>query len=101
MYQDLRDFNNLVKKNITKGVKLAGTSVTNWYGTEKIKIRNKVYLLSKYRRRSVSNTNNFFKVSLLRLLDGRNSFTLTLSYKEKEEYLLKPIIVYIMNSVRL
>ena len=100
-FQDILDFNNLLKKNITKGVNLAGGTITNWYGTEKIKIRNKVYLLSKYRRRSAINTNSFFKVSLLRLLDGRNSFTLTLSYEEKEEYLLKPIIVYIMKSVRL
>ena len=100
-FQDILDFNNLLKKNITKGVNLAGGTVTNWYGTEKIKIRNKVYLLSKYRRSSAINKNSFFKVSLLRLLDGRNSFTLTLSYEEKEEYLLKPIIVYIMKSVRL
>ena len=98
---EILDLDNLLEKNVTIGVASSGSTVTNWYGTEIIKIENKVYLLSRYRRRSGINANNFFRVSLLRLLDGKKSFTLTLSYEEKEEYLLKPILRYIISSVKI
>mgnify|MGYP001345495821 CR=1 FL=1 len=98
---EILEFDNSLEKNVTMGVELSGSTLTNWYGTEIMKIGDKVYLLSKYRRRSGINKNNFFRVSLLRLLDGKKSFTLTLSYEETEEYFLKPIIVYIIKSVKL
>lgn len=98
---EILDFDNSLEKSITSGAELSGGTVTNWYGTEIIKIGNKTYLLSKYRRRSVINTNNVFRVSLLRLLDSKKSFTLTLSYEEKEEYLLEPILGHIIKSVKL
>ena len=97
---EISEINNVLQENIMEGVVSSGSTLTDWYGTEKIKIRDKVYLLSKYRRRSGINPNNFFRVSLVRLLHGRHSFTLTLSYEEKEQYLLDPIIEYIMNSIR-
>ena len=98
---DILVLDNSLEISVTEGVELTGSTMTNWYGTEIIKIGNKIYLLSKYRRKSGINTNNFFRVSLLRLIDGKNSFTLTLSYEEKEEYLLKPILGHIIKSVKL
>jgi hypothetical protein len=38
-------------------------------------------------------------VSLLRLLDRNSSFTLTTSYDESNEFLLKPITNVIINSI--
>ena len=79
---------------------LIGGEVTHWYGTEKVRVNQKVYLLSKYRRRSAINPNLYFRVSLLRLLEGEKSFTLTMSYEEENEYFLKPIIEYVIDSVK-
>ena len=93
--------NQQLQSSVSQGVASNGGRVTKWYGTEKVKIANKLYLLSKYRRQSSINSNFFFRVSLLRLLDGSNSFTLTLSYEEKEQHLLKPIINKIRNSIQL
>ena len=74
-------------------------NVVEWYGTEKVQIKQKVYLLTKYKRRSALDRNKYFKVSLLRLLDRNSSFTLTTSYDESNEFLLKPITNVIINSI--
>ena len=95
----ISEFDDELKQNITKGVASSGARVTTWYGTEKIRVRNKIFLLSKYRRTSAIQTNTYFRVSLMRLLHGKHSFTLTLSYNETEEYLLRPIIEYMMKTV--
>jgi len=90
-----------IRSAVSEGVTLSGGRVTHWFGTEKVRVNQKFYLLSKYRRRSITNPNQFFRVSLLRLWDGKQSFTLTLSYAERHEFLLKPIIAKIGNSVSL
>jgi|TARA_B110000503_G_scaffold133841_1_gene211940 hypothetical protein len=96
----LNEFNKQLRSSISNGVKLAGGKLTEWYGTEKVNVNGKVYLLSKYKRQSAFNPNLYFKVNLLRLLDGQNSFTLTLSYEEKVKYFLKPIIDKIRSSIQ-
>lgn len=96
----VKEFDAILQKNIALGVLSSGHKVTNWMGTEKIIIEDRIFLLSRYRRQSGLDPNRFFRVGLLRLLDGKNSFTLTLSYEEKEHYLLYPIINKIMNSTR-
>lgn len=96
----LYEFNNQLRSSISNGVKLGGGQLTDWYGTEKVKVNGKYFLLSKYKRQSAFNPNLYFNVSLLRLLDGQNSFTLTLSYEEKVQYFLKPIIDKIRSSIQ-
>ena len=94
------EINQVLRNSLSEGVMLGGGEVTHWYGTEKARVNQKVYLLSKYRRRSAINPNSYFRVSLLRLLEGEKSFTLTMSYEEKNEYFLKPIIEYVKDSVK-
>lgn len=97
----LNEFNKQLRSSISNGVKLAGGQLIEWYGTEKVNVNRKIYLLSEYKRQSAFNPNLYFNVSLLRLLDGQNSFTLTLSYEEKVKYFLKPIIDKIRNSIQI
>ena len=58
------DVNQELRDSLSNGVMLGGGQVTHRYGTEKIKINRKVYLLSKYRRRSSINPNFHLRVSL-------------------------------------
>lgn len=95
----MKQFNEQLRNSISEGVKLSGGKVVEWYGTEKVQIKQKVYLLTKYKRRSALDRNKYFKVSLLRLLDRNSSFTLTTSYDESNELLLKPITNVIINSI--
>ena len=95
----MKQLNEQLRNSISEGVKLSGGKVVEWYGTEKVKIKQKVYLLTKYKRRSGLDRNKYFKVSLLRLLDRNSSFTLTTSYDESNEFLLKPITNVIINSI--
>ena len=95
----LNEFNKQLRSSISNAVKLAGGQLIEWYGTEKVQIKQKVYLLTKYKRRSALDRNKYFKVSLLRLLDRNSSFTLTTSYDESNEFLLKPITNVIINSI--
>lgn len=95
----MKQFNEQLRNSISEGVKLSGGKVVEWYGTEKVQIKQKVYLLTKYKRRSALDRNKYFKVSLLRLLDRNSSFTLTTSYDESNEFLLKPITNVIINSI--
>jgi len=97
----LNEFNKQLRSSISNGVKLAGGRLIEWYGTEKVNINRKIFLLSKYKRQSAFNPNLYFNVSLIRFLDGQNSFTLTLSYEEKVKYILKPIIDKIRNSIQI
>ena len=71
----MKQFNEQLRNSISEGVKLSGGKVVEWYGTEKVQIKQKVYLLTKYKRRSALDRNKYFKVSLLRLLDRNSSFT--------------------------
>jgi hypothetical protein len=95
----MKQFDQQLRSSISEGVKLSGGKVVEWYGTEKVKIKQKVYFLTKYKRRSVLDRNKYFKASLLRLLDRNSSFTLTTSYDESNEFLLKPITNVIINSI--
>ena len=95
----MKQFNEELRNSISEGVKLSGGKVVEWYGTKKVQIKQKIYLLTKYKRRSALDRNKYFKVSLLRLLDRNSSFTLTTSYDESNEFLLKPITNVIINSI--
>ena len=95
----LNEFDEAINQSISDGLKRSGLMVTHWYGTRKVKIRNKVFLVSSYRRTSAVNKESFFKVRMVRLLDGKNSLTLTLSFEEKTAFLLEPIIEKMQNSI--
>lgn len=97
---DLFEIDAALEQSLRKAGDTSGFILTNWYGTERIVIGNKIYLISKYRRTSRANPTSFFRVSLLRLLDGKKSFTVTHSYQEKQEFLLRPIVDHIIKSVK-
>jgi len=95
---DIIDFDAALEKGIREGVSRIGSGVLHWNGTKKIIIGSKVVLHTTYIRKSIRNTGDRFKVNLYRYLDKEQTFTMTLSYNQKLELLLKPIINRIAYS---
>ena len=93
---DLKSYNNEMERELRAAKAL---QVKSWLGTKKMTINNKTFLVTSYKRASTIRTNTFFIVTLYRLLNAKRSFTLTLSYDEKQTKLLKPIVNYVANSL--
>ena len=53
----LNEFNKQLRSSISNGVNLAGGQLIEWYGTEKVNVNRKIYLLSEYKRQSAFNPN--------------------------------------------
>ena len=93
---DLKSYNNEMERELRAAKTL---QLKSWFGTKKMTINNKTFLVTSYKRASTIRTNTFFIVTLYRLLNAKSSFTLTLSYDEKQTKLLKPIVNYVANSL--
>lgn len=98
---EVTQFNGHLQSFMTQSLNEIGVSITHWYGTSKQNIHSKIYLRTDYRRTSAFKSDTFFKVTLLRFLSAEKSFTLTLSYDEKHEVLLDPIINRIGQSLQM
>ena len=55
--------------------------------------------VTEYKRSPIKSNGNF-KVRLVRVFNGGKSFTLTVSYREDKEYVLRPICDRIISSLR-
>ncbi len=67
--------------------------------TEKVEIGGVVVLKSKFKRKK-QGTDEFTVQYSYRVLDGHDSFTLTVGYKESQEEILRPIVEKIAQSLR-
>jgi len=98
---DLAELDKYIKEQVVAGQKSIGNNVTHWLGTKISKIGGKLFFVSSYRRTSVIRKNTYFIVTLFRLIDANNSFTLTFSYDERHSFLLKMIQEHVVSSLRL
>lgn len=96
--EDVREIDSELQANIIPGVGSAGNRLLEWRGTRKRSINGLTYLVTEYRRTSSEIAP--FRVRLLRLLDGPRSFTITVSYREDQQYFLGTIADHIIQSVR-
>jgi hypothetical protein len=98
--QDLKELDSELKQNITKAVQSLGMSITSWNGTTKAEINGITVFVTEYRRASFRGSGNF-RVRLVRVFAGNESFTLTVSYLESASMLLQPITDRIIRSMKL
>ena len=84
---------------VEKSATRLGVSVLEWKGTERRDLHGTTGFVSEYRR-SPWRDNGVFVVKMLRVLDGPQSFTVTLSYREDEGARLRPLCERILASVR-
>ncbi len=96
---DIRELNNALRESIVKAGLINGFSVLVWKGTSKQVINGITAFVTEYKRSQLNNNGNF-KVRLVRVFNGKQSFTMTVSYRENQEYLLRPICDRIISSLR-
>lgn len=95
---DIEELDRTLRANLDKAGKEIGFTVLAWKGTQKQVINGTVVFVTEYRRSPIKSGN--FVVRLIRVLNGPQSFTLTVSYRESDEFLLRPISDRIISSLR-
>ena len=96
---DIRELDTALRESMVKAGKINGFSVLVWNGTSKQVINGVTAFVTEYKRSPLNNNGNF-KVRLVRVFNGGKSFTMTVSYRENQEYFLRPICDRIISSLR-
>lgn len=97
--EDLAEIDAELRKNLLPAVEAAGNRLLEWRGTRRIDVNGIAVLLSEYRR--TSRQVPAFRAQLARVLAGARSFTVTISYREDQEYLLAPICERVLRTIRM
>jgi hypothetical protein len=95
---DIRELDSALRESMVKAAQIGGFSVLAWNGTIKQVINGITAFVTEYKRSPLKGNGNF-KVRLVRVFNGGKSFTLTISYREDQEYLLRPIGDRIISSL--
>ncbi len=96
---DIRELDSALRESMVKAGQINGFTVLAWNGTSKQVINGTTAFVTEYKRSPLKNNGNF-KVRLVRVFNGSKSFTLTVSYREDQDYLLRPICDRIISSLR-
>ncbi len=97
--EDLAVFDRSLAAETGKGYVAFGGRITRWWGTRRVRHLTRYLLVSEYSR-SGSDSIGPFRVQLVRVLNGSESFTFTISYAEKLEPILRPICDSVISSLR-
>jgi hypothetical protein len=96
---DIRELDAALRDLMVKAGQINGFSVLAWDGTSKQVVNGVTVFVTEYKRSPLNNNGNF-KVRLVRVFNGGKSFTMTVSYRENQEHLLRPICDRIISSLR-
>lgn len=96
--EDLVHIENSILKNLQRGAEVAGYKILSWENMKRVEINGMIALVTDYRREFPGRP--VFKVRLVRVINGPSSFTVTVSYREDQEVLLKPITNYIISTLQ-
>lgn len=94
----IKELDESVRQNFTKGLEAAGGKVVDWLGTKTHSIDGSIYFISGSKH--LSPRGDSFRGILVRYLNAGNSFTIIVSYRENDEYFLMPICNKIISSIR-
>lgn len=96
----LRDIDNMLRESIMKAGQATGLSVLVWNGSSKQIINGVTTFVTEYKRSPTNNNGNFI-VRLVNVFNNNKTFGLTVSYREDQEYLLRPICDRIISTLRI
>jgi hypothetical protein len=96
---DLNEIGVGLKKGLAIPKTTLGIKMTNWFGIEK-KVISGLYVIVHEHQNSGINEKNAMRVRGVRVLQSPHSFTLTLSYRERDAKKMLPIIDFMTNSLR-
>lgn len=97
---DIRELDSALREMMIKAGQISGFSILTWNGTSKLVINGITAFITEYKRSPLNNNGNF-KVRLVRIFNDSKSFTLTVSYRKNQEFLLRPICDRIISSLRI
>lgn len=97
---DVKDLDEWLKEIIFKSSNASGISILSWEGTKKSTINGLTTFITEYHRKSLTDAGSF-RVRLVRVFAGDKTFTLTVSYNEKEAFFLKNITDKIISSLNM
>jgi hypothetical protein len=94
----IKELDDGVKKNYTIGLETSGGKLVSWLGTTMKSINGSMYFISE--NRQITPRGDRFRGILVRYLNAGKSFTVLISYREDDAYLLKPICDRIISSIQ-
>ena len=96
---DVQELDGVLKSSLAQAGKAFGFSLVKWAGTSPRTVNGKIAFVTEYERSPLNNNGNF-RVRLVRVFNNNASFTITVSYRASQEYLLRPICDRIIASIR-
>lgn len=96
---DIKELDAVLRQNIVPGIEMSGSRLLAWFGTTKLSINGTSAFITEYRRSSPQG--GVFRVRLVRIFNGQKSFTITVSYREDQEFFLRAICDRIISSIRI
>lgn len=96
---DVKELDAALQQNVVPGIEMAGGRLLAWIGTTKSSINGATVFVTEYRRSSQQGGS--VRARLVRFFNAQKSFTITISYREDQDYFLRPICDRIINSIRI
>lgn len=96
---DLKEIDVEMRKVAEAPLKALGVRMLNWYGSQ-MQVINGLYILVHEHQHSGAGDAGVTRVRGLRMWRSPRSFTVTLSYRERDATMLLPIIDYMTKSLR-
>lgn len=97
--RDVQELDATLQSGAAQAGRAGGYSILTWFGTAQQTLNGKVVFITEYERTAINN-NGAFRVRLVRVFNEAASFTLTVSYRSSQEYLLRPICDRVIASLR-
>jgi hypothetical protein len=94
----IKELDESVRQNFTSGLEAGGGKMVEWLGTTTKSINGSVYFISE--NRQLTPRGDGFRGILVRYLNAGKSFTIVVSYREDDAYILRPICDSIISSIR-
>jgi len=93
----IKELDESVRQSFTSGLEAGGGKMVEWLGTTTKSINGSVYFISENRQLTIRGDG--FRGILVRYLNAGKSFTIVVSYRENEEFFLRPICDRIISSI--
>lgn len=96
---DIDEYDQGIHNQMQSELKQVGGSITNWFGTKKLNINGLVALASEYSRYSKIAPFGHFRVQVLRIYSGEQSFSFVISYHEESSLQLRTIVDKVISTL--
>ncbi len=98
---DTKELDETVREGTVVAMQQFGMHILSWMGTKKQSINGIVAFVTEYRRQASRLQGSAFRVRIVHVFNAGRSFTFTISYREDQEFFLKPICDRVIQSIRM